>query len=92
MQTGVLGLVGIMELMWTTNILQRIFVGRELPGRQIHSDPDADVVVKNVAGYDMSRLQYGALGTLGIITATRSPRCRPWACSQAAKARDSAST
>jgi glycolate oxidase FAD binding subunit len=26
------------------------------------------MVVKNVAGYDMSRLQYGALGTLGIIT------------------------
>ncbi len=26
------------------------------------------LVVKNVAGYDMSRLQYGALGTLGIIT------------------------
>jgi hypothetical protein len=55
MQTGVLGLVGIMELMWTTNILQRIFVGRELPGRQIHSDPDADVVVKNVAGSLLSR-------------------------------------
>lgn len=26
------------------------------------------MVVKNVAGYDMARLQYGALGTLGIIT------------------------
>jgi D-lactate dehydrogenase (cytochrome) len=26
------------------------------------------MVVKNVAGYDMSRLQYGAMGTLGIIT------------------------
>jgi glycolate oxidase FAD binding subunit len=26
------------------------------------------LVVKNVAGYDMARLQYGALGTLGIIT------------------------
>ncbi|HMR64321.1 MAG TPA: FAD-linked oxidase C-terminal domain-containing protein [Anaerolineae bacterium] len=26
------------------------------------------MVVKNVAGYDMSRLQYGAQGTLGIVT------------------------
>jgi glycolate oxidase FAD binding subunit len=26
------------------------------------------MAVKNVAGYDMSRLQYGAMGTLGLIT------------------------
>ena len=27
------------------------------------------MVVKNVAGYDLTRLQYGALGSFGVITA-----------------------
>jgi len=40
----------------------------------------------------MAATATGYCGTLGIMTATRSPRCRPLPCSQAASAREASST
>ena len=55
-------------LRWRNNSLRDLVIGMQVVQADGTATRSGGKVVKNVTGYDMSRLHIGALGTLGIIT------------------------